>query len=175
MRRPVRTLSLLCCLTLAGGLVVVGCNDSDDETTTTTTEAPATTEAQSLTFPTGEGTVRVTLDGELPANWPADFPLPDGATPLGSGEMVAEDATRMIGVFSAAGTAQETYEFYRDNPDLSVTGSSVFGSAGPDDASTLTLNGQFTGRVSVIPRAGTTYIIANLQTASPEATTGTGA
>lgn len=175
MRRSVRTLCILCCLALAGGLAVAGCSDSDDETTTTTAEAPATTEAPGFSAVTGEGMVRVTLDGQLPANWPEDFPLPDGATPVGSGRMAGEETTTMIGVFSATGTARETYEFYRDNPDLTVTDSSIFGSAGPDDPATVMLNGQFPGRVSVIVQSGTTYIIANLQTSSSGTTTENGA
>lgn len=165
MSRFVRMMCILCCLALAGGVGLASCSDSDsdDETTTTTAEAPATTEAQAFSTVTGEGMVRVTADGQLPADWPEGFPIPDGATPVGSGEIAGQDAATMIGVFTATGSAQETYAFYRDNPDLTVTGSSVFGSA-PDDAGTVTLNGEFPGRVSVITRTGTTYIIANLET-----------
>ena len=174
MSRSTRTVSALIALVLVGGLALTACGSSTS-TSTTTTAAPATTEANNKNFSvsTADGQVSISLNGQLPPNWPKAFPLPNGATTAGSGSLGGTDSTAMVGVFSATGTPEDTFAFYKDNTSLTVSDSKVIG-AGSAYVGTLQLSGSYTGRVTVLSKDGTTYILVALQAAGTGTTTGTG-
>lgn len=176
MSHAPRKVSTLVALVLVGGLALAACGSSSTtSTSTTTTAAPATTGANNKNFAvsTADGQVSISLNGQLPPNWPKAFPLPDGATTAGSGSLGGQDSTALVGVFSATGSPEDTFAFYKDNNSLTVSDPKAVG-AGSAYVGTLQLSGTYTGRVTVLSNDGTTYILVALQTAGTGTTTGTG-
>ena len=84
---------LLGCLVAAAG-----CSSSSSSSTAgpaTTAASPATTTAsptpkiwaKNFQVSTPNGQVSLSLDGQLPPNWPSQFPVPAGAKAAGSGSL----------------------------------------------------------------------------------------
>jgi hypothetical protein len=143
---PARTLLSLAVL----AALAAGCS------ATTTADAPATTEtiasegtpARNVAVETSDGQVSLSLDGQLPPNWPSDFPLPPGATPAGSGSLLKGDSGGMVAAFRITGTPQETFAFYMARDDLGITDSSSVGLGGAYLARAR-MTGSYEGSVSV--------------------------
>jgi hypothetical protein len=149
---------------VVSGGAVVSCSSDDGATTTTTT----TEESKDFQISTPAGEISVSLDGKLPTGWPTGFPVPDGATPAGSGSLGGKDKTVQVGVFSSSGSARESFDFYTSDTSLGTDEVSTIGS-GSTFLGTAKLTGDYSGQVAVTPSADGSYIIVVLQTAGTDA------
>ena len=164
MRRRSLMLGIVATLGL-GAAVAAGCSSSDTATTPTTSTTTSTTTASGLpknmAFDTPNGQVSLSLDGNLPPNWPAGFPIPSGATAAGSGSLGNTSKTGMVGVFSTAAAASDTFNFYKNNSSLTVSNPTSSGIASAF-VGKVTLGGQYAGSVTVAGVGTTTLIIVVL-------------
>jgi hypothetical protein len=141
-------------------VISAGCGGDDDDSTAATT---TTTSGKSIQVETPDGQVSLSLTGDLPPNWPTDFPTPDGAEPAGSGSLVNSTSGTLIGVYKTDGAATEAFDFYKTNTDLDVTSSSSAG-AGSAFIGTVELGGAYDGSsVVVAGSSDTTYIVVTLE------------
>jgi hypothetical protein len=153
---------------MAVGAVVIGlsigalgCSSSSDSTAATTTTAAAAN--RSFQVSTDAGQVSLSLDGELPPGWPSSFPVPSGATPAGSGSLGGTSEGVMVGVFTATGTPQSTYDYYVSDAGLTVDSKKSVG-VGDAYLGTVSFSGSPSGSVTVLPSGGETLIVIVLQT-----------
>jgi hypothetical protein len=140
---------------------------SSNETTTTTTNT--------YTISTADGQVTVSLDGQLPNEWPGGFPVPGDAKPAGSGSVAGDSQGFMVGVFSLSGSAQDAYDFYRNNTQLTVTDSSSVGTS-KAFVGTVKFEGSYSGLVTIATlgsQNGLVIILHSGGTGSTGATTST--
>jgi hypothetical protein len=114
---------------------------------------------------TDQGTVSLSLDGQLPPGWPSSFPVPSGATPAGSGSLANASQGVMVAVYTTSEAAADVYNFYKTNPDLTIGDS---GSVGGDSTyvGTLQLKGNYTGNITITAVSGSTRIIIILTSAT---------
>jgi hypothetical protein len=145
-------------------VVAAACSSDDDSAKNTTTTANRGFEVQ-----TPDGQVSLSLSGQLPPNWPDDFPVPDGAEPAGSGSLGGSASTNLVGVYSSSDSPQDTYNFYKDNTDLTVTSSSSVGS-GSAFLGTVQFTGDFGGWVVTFPYDNGSLIVAYLSQSATDAT-----
>ena len=108
-----------------------------------------------------EGEVSLSLDGQLPPNWPSSFPVPDGAEPAGSGSLAKSESGVQVGVFSTSEAAKDAFAFYSGDSSLSPSNVKSTG-IGNAFVGTLTLGGTYEGTVWVGGYEGTTYIVVVL-------------
>jgi hypothetical protein len=132
---------------------------------------PQTKPTRAFTVYTPEGKVSVFLTGDLPAHWNSTFPLPQGATPAGSGVLENSKKKVQIGVFSTPTSPSSAFTFYRYSSFLSVTRSA---SVGVHDAFVgwLQTTGALPGVVAVLNKDAGTYVVALLVTPKPHGPTG---
>jgi hypothetical protein len=165
-------------LALTGLLLVVACGSSSkasssggNATTATTTSATTTTTASNKGFQvqTDDGQVSLSLNGQLPPNWPSSFPVPSGATAAGSGSLAKGEAGILVGVYTTSQAPADVYEFYKTNPSLTIGTARSVG-AGSAYIGRLELKGSYTGHVTVLAFNGTTAIVATLKPVSPTTT-----
>lgn len=144
-------------------VVAAGCSSSDTATTATTSTTSTTTSGlpKNMAFDTPNGQVSLSLDGNLPPNWPAGFPIPSGATAAGSGSLGDTSKTGMVGVFSTAAAPSDTFNFYKSNSSLTVSNPTSAGVASAF-VGKVTLGGQYAGSVTVAGVGTTTLIIVVL-------------
>ena len=164
-----RSLAILA-LAAAATVATVGCS-SDETTTPTTTSTTTTTAPRNVAVDTPNGQVSLSLDGELPPNWPSDFPVPSGATAAGSGSLGGTDDTVMVGVYTTSESAEDTFDYYRNSAELSIESPSTAG-AGNAFVGKLSLTDTYEGSVTVAGAAGTTTIVVVLE-ASGSGSSGT--
>ena len=74
-------------------VLMAACGSSSKSSSSTTTTVP-----RNFNVETPNGQVSLSLDGQLPPNWPSSFPVPSGATPAGSGSLVKAGSGALIGV-----------------------------------------------------------------------------
>ena len=134
-----------------------------------TTASPA---SRDFHVDTPAGQVSLSLDGHLPPNWPSSFPVPDGATPAGSGSLAGSSKGFMIGVFKTSEAPADVFNFYKTNTAYTVGNSSSAG-AGGAYAGNVSISGTYNGNVSIVASGGTTYIIVSLTGAATGTTTTT--
>jgi hypothetical protein len=158
-----RMATTLCIAVLLMGAAACS-SDDDDSAKNTTTTANRGFEVQ-----TPDGQVSLSLSGQLPPNWPDDFPVPDGAEPAGSGSLGGSSSTSLVGVYSSSGSPQDTYNFYKDNTELTVTSSSSVGS-GSAYLGTVQFTGDFGGWVVTLPYDNGSLIVAYLSQSVTDAT-----
>jgi len=133
----------------AGGalalLLLVGCSSSSNGAATTTTAS-----SKNVAVETTDGQVSLSLDGQLPPNWPTGFPVPSGAVPAGSGSLVNGGSGVLVGVYTTADSPSDTFSFYASDAALTVTKS---GSVGSGDwyVGTIQFSGDPSGNVTVVP------------------------
>jgi hypothetical protein len=153
-------------------LLALGCSGSEPSATTAApaSTAPPATANRTVEMTTDDGQASLSLTGELPPNWPASFPLPPGATPAGSGSLVKDQSGAMVGVFRITGSAEDTFAFYRSNPDVPVTDPSTIG-LGPAFVGRAKLGSPWAGSVTVGGAGGADLLVVVLRP-SP-ATSGT--
>lgn len=131
--------------------LAVGCSSTSSTTATTTTSTTTTAANKSMAVDTPDGQVSLSLDGKLPPNWPSGFPVPNGATPAGSGSLGGTSSTTMVAVYTASGSAEDAFNFYKNNSSLTVSDTSSAG-VGKAFVGKLKLGGQYDGSVSVVGR-----------------------
>jgi hypothetical protein len=172
--RRVRDLVTVAVLSATVVLAVVGCSSSGtkDSTTTTTSTTSASTN-RSFEVSTADGQVSLSLDGNLPPGWPDTFPVPDGASPAGSGSLAKGGSGKLVGVFTGTMSPQDAYDFYRSSTAYTVDGSQAVG-AGPAYVGTVTFSGSYKGRVTVLSKGGSTTIVVVIDAGSDANTGDTG-
>ena len=133
-----------------------------------------TTTAKSLNVETPNGQVSLSLDGQLPPNWPSSFPVPSGATPAGSGSLVNGGSGVMIGVYTTSQAASDVFSFYKTNSSLTVTSAKSAG-VGSAYLGTIKLGGKYAGSSVVVEATGgnNTNIVITLKSTSGSTTTTT--
>jgi len=155
---------VLCCAALVAG--AAACSSGDDSSSQQTT----TTSNKGFQIETPDGQVSVNLSGELPPNWPDDFPVPDGAEPAGSGSLGNSSSTGFIGVFTTSESNQDTYAFYENNSAYTVTDTRSVG-VGSSYLGTVQFTGDFGGWVVVAPYNGGSIILAYVSQSTTSGTT----
>ncbi len=156
MRRHVAP--VLALLAVASFAVASCTSDSKVTTTTSTTEQP-----KNLSVSTPEGEVSLSLDGQLPPNWPKDFPLPKDTEPAGSGSLGGSDKGVQVAVFSTKETGKNAFAFYTGDSSLNPTKPSSAG-IGSAFAGSVDISGTYNGSVTVAGLNDTTYIVVVLNT-----------
>ena len=148
-------------------VAMAGCSSSSKSASTTTTSTSTTAGNKSFEVTTADGQVSLSLDGNLPPGWPQTFPVPDGASPAGSGSLVKGESGKLVAVFTSTGTPQDAYTFYRDSTAITVDDSSA-GGIGPAYLGTVKFSGSSTGRVTVLSKGGATTIVIVLDSGSTD-------
>ena len=145
------------------GAVSTACSSSSDSSAATTTTAKSSngTVPKSFSVSVPEGEVSLSLDGQLPPNWPSSFPVPDGAEPAGSGSLAKSESGVQVGVFSTSQSGKDAFAFYSGDSALSPSNVKSTG-IGNAFVGTLTLGGSYEGTVWVGGYDGTTYIVVVL-------------
>ena len=155
-------------IAVAAALFLVGCSSSHSSSSSTATSSPS----RSFTVSTPEGSVSLSLDGQLPPGWPSAFPTPAGATSAGSGSVGGSTESHMIAVFQASGTGEDTFNFYKSSSDLTVKNPKSAGT-GSAFVGRLELTGNYSGSVTVTGYNNHTYIVVYLNSATGAAPSGT--
>ena len=157
-----------------GIIVLAACSSSSKSTANSNSRRDTTTTAsKNLHVQTPDGQVSLSLNGQLPPNWPSSFPVPSGATPAGSGSLVKQGSGVMIGVYGTSQSPTDTYNFYKTNSSLTVTSSKSAG-VGNVYLGTIKLGGSYAGSSVVITSTGgTTHITITLKSGSTAGTTTT--
>jgi hypothetical protein len=152
MRKGFISLVLVVAVTLG----VAACGSSSSSTTTTS----ASPTSGSVNVATPDGQVSLSLNGQLLPGWPANFPIPPGATPSGSGSLGNSQQTGMIGVYSSTMTPQDAFNFYVNDPNLTTSNKKTIG-VGSAFVGSLSLSGSYTGSVTVsnVGSSGTLIVI----------------
>jgi hypothetical protein len=172
--RGVRTLAITAIVLLGA----CGGSSNNSSSSGSSTVLPTTTATSSSTVPsnkgfevqTDDGQVSLSLNGQLPPDWPASFPLPSGATPAGSGSLVKGGSGVIVGVFTTSQAPGDVYDFYKTSSALTI-GSARSAGVGSAYVGRLELTGSHTGHVTIVALNGTTTIIVTLKPASPTTTT----
>jgi len=148
-------------------LLAAGCGSSG----TSSPSSPAATSEQSTSQPspprsfqiaTPDGQVSVSLDGNLPPNWPPTFPMPPDAMVAGSGSLGGSTSTGQVAVFSTQMSGADTLSYYTSNSRLTTTDTKSVG-AGTTYVGSTKITAPYTGSVTVAGRSGTTYIVVVLK------------
>lgn len=149
-------------IALAAALVVAvaGCSSDDESSTTTTT---TTEQPKDLSVSTPAGEVTLNLDGELPPDWPEDFPVPDGAEAAGSGSLAGDDQGVMVGVFTTSESAKDAFGFYTGDASLEPSNDRSAG-IGSAFVGSVDIGGDYDGSVTVAGIESTNYIVVVLNT-----------
>jgi hypothetical protein len=143
---------------VAASIFVVGCSSSHSSSSSTSTSSPG----RSFSVNTPEGSVSVSLDGQLPPGWPSAFPVPSGATPAGSGSIGGSNQSHMVAVFNASGSGQAAFDFYKNNSALTVSNAKSAGT-GSGFVGRMNVTGTYSGSVTVTQYSGKTYIVVYLK------------
>lgn len=165
MRKPSAIASTAVVIALGLTFVVGGCSSDDSSTTSTTNKVDVSKDTtgknKGFSVETPNGQASISLSGELPPNWPKDFPAPKQSDVAGSGSLVKSSAGGMVGVYTTRQSASDTFEAYKSNSDLDV---SDVKSVSPGDVflGTMKIGGQFQGSITVTSVGGTTYVVVFL-------------
>jgi hypothetical protein len=115
--------------------------------------------AMSFQVSTDSGQVSLSLDGQLPPNWPSDFPVPSGATPAGSGSLTGSSSGVMVGVYQTTATPADTFAFYQSpSSGLTTSGAKSVG-VGSSYVGRLKMSAPHNGSVTVVSHNSTTFIV----------------
>lgn len=169
MRSRLAAVLLLGCLGAAAG-----CSSTSSSTATPATSAtrpaPAST-AKNFQVTTPSGQVSLSLDGQLPPNWPSAFPVPPQATIAGSGSLGGSGSAALAAVYTTSEAPPDALAYYTGNSMLTTSGGSSVG-AGEQYLGSVKVTAPYTGLVTVASRSGITYIVITLKNAasSPSAT-----
>jgi hypothetical protein len=161
---------------LFGCLVAaVGCSSGSSSTASpaTTSASPATTSAspaptstaKNFQVSTPSGQVSLSLDGQLPPNWPSQFPVPSGAKVAGSGSLGGSSSATLVAAYTTSESASDAFTFYNGNSKLTTSGQISVG-AGAHYVGRAKITAPYKGSVTVVSHSGTTYIVIVL-TSSP--------
>ncbi len=161
---------------LVAVLVVIGFSACSSDSSSTTTTSSASSSSNGFEVATPEGKVSVSLDGDLPSDWPSDFPLPEQTDPAGSGSLADSSSGVMVGVFTTKQSGQDAYDFYTGESSLDPSSANSVG-AGSNFVGSMDIGGSYPGSVTVTEVSGSTYIVVILTnggTGSSSTTTSTG-
>jgi hypothetical protein len=170
--RRLRELLAVGAVSAALVLPVVACSsDAKSTSDTSSTSTTSTTAGSNKSFEvtTADGQISLSLDGDLPPGWPNSFPVPDGASPAGSGSLARDGNGKLVGVFTGSMSPQDAYDFYKTSTELTVDDSSSVG-AGPAYVGSVKFSGAYTGRVTVLSKGGSTTIIIVIDAGSDSGT-----
>jgi hypothetical protein len=122
---------------LAAGLLLgclvaaAGCSSSSSSTASpaTTAASPATTTAspapkitaRNFQVSTPNGQVSLSLDGQLPPDWPSQFPVPAGAKAAGSGSLGGSSSATLVAAYTTSQAASDAFAFYTGNSKLTTS------------------------------------------------------
>ena len=156
-------------------VAAAGCSSSSSSTASpaTTAASPATTSAsptptstvKNFQASTPNGQVSVSLDGQLPPNWPSQFPVPTGAKVAGSGSLGGSSSATLVAAYTTSESPSDAFAFYKDNSKLTTSDQRSVG-AGAHYVGRAKITAPYTGSVTVVSHSGTTYIVIVL-TSSP--------
>lgn len=149
-------------------LAAAGCSSSSSSTASpaTTKASPTpTSTAKNFQVSTPNGQVSLSLDGQLPPNWPSQFPVPAGAKAAGSGSLGGSSSATLVAAYTTSESASDAFAFYKDNSKLTTSGQKSAG-AGSRYVGSAKITAPYTGSVTVVSHSGTTYIVIVL-TSSP--------
>ena len=102
--------------------------------------------------------VSFSLDGQLPQNWPSQFPVPEGAKVAGSGSLGDSSSATLVAAYTTSEPPSDAFTFYTDNSKLTTSGRSPVG-PGSRYVGRAKITAPYTDSVSVITHSGTTYIV----------------
>jgi hypothetical protein len=166
------------CVLAAALLLAAGCGSSTASSQSPTPSAETSTSqpsaqpstSRNFQISTPSGQVSVSLDGQLPPNWPSAFPIPPRATVAGSGSLGGSTSTGQVAVFTTPSSAQDVFSYYTSNSSLTTTGARSSG-AGSAYVGSMKVTAPYTGSVTVASRSGTTYfvVVLNVPGTSPSA------
>jgi hypothetical protein len=160
-----RTLAVLATALIAAGLLA-GCGSSSKAGDSTTTEAPN----KGFDISTPEGSASLSLNGNLPPDWPTAFPVPSDADVAGSGSLGGSESGGMVAVYTVSGSPADAYNFYKDNTSLTVTKSTKYG-VGSAFVGTVQFTGTYNGSANIAGRNDTTYLVVVLKSSTDASTT----
>lgn len=154
-------------------LVLLAPACSDDDSSSDSADRTTTTEGSgNLSVSTPEGEVSLSLDGDLPPDWPSDFPLPDKTEPAGSGSLAGESSGVMIGVFSTTESGTDAFDFYTGETSLDPSDETSAG-VGSGFAGSMKIAGDYDGSVTVAGIESTTYVVVILNNGGVGSTSST--
>lgn len=160
MRSRLAAVLLLGCLGAAAG-----CSSTSSSTATPATSAaspaPAST-IRNFQATTPNGQVSLSLDGQLPPNWPTAFPVPPQATIAGSGSLGGSGSAALAAVYTTSESPPNALAFYTGNSKL-TTSDERSARAGEQYLGSVKVTAPYTGSVTVASRSGTTYIVITLK------------
>ena len=111
------------------------------------------------------GQVSLSLDGQLPPNWPSQFPVPAGAKAAGSGSLGGSSSATLVAAYTTSESDSDAFAFYKDNSKLTTSDQKSVGT-GAHYVGRAKITAPYTGSVTVVSHSGTTYIVIVL-TSSP--------
>lgn len=176
-----RKFLILAVVVCGASLVAASCSSDDSSTTTTTSkESPSKTTSgssdskssgsKSFSVETPEGQVSLSLDGELPPNWPKDFPAPKQSKVAGSGSLAGESSGVMVGVYTSRESASDVFDSYKSNTDLKPSDAKSL-SPGSAFLGRMKIGGAYDGSITVTSVDGTTYVVVVLKGGGGSAST----
>ena len=124
---------------------------------TTTTSKP-----KNINVQTPAGQVSLSLDGKLPPGWPSKFPVPQGATPAGSGSLENASNDVMVAVYTTTSSADDAYSFYTGQSSLNPTGEKKVG-VGSAFLGSMKISGEYTGSVTIAGADSENFIVVVLK------------
>jgi hypothetical protein len=136
---------------VVGTIGLAACSSSSSSSSTTTTP-------RSFEISTSSGQVSVSLDGKLPPGWPADTPVPKGATPAGSGSLVGQSKGVMVGVYRTNESPESVYGFYTSDPSITVSTKASAGS-GSSYVGHVKMTAPVSADVTIVPYQNETLIV----------------
>jgi hypothetical protein len=153
------------------GAVAVGCSsDNSNKSSSSTTTSKNSRKSFQVSTPNGQ--VSLSLDGQLPPNWPSGFPVAPNTKKAGSGSLGNTSKSVLVGVYSATSKPEDVFDFYKSNGAYTVDNSTSAG-AGGAFVGTVEFSGAYTGNATVVSNQGTTYVIVSLQTGGAGSTSST--
>lgn len=167
--RRVRELMAIGAVSAALVLPLAACSSDAKPSSETSTTSTTAASSKSFEVTTADGQISLSLDGNLPPGWPTSFPVPDGASPAGSGSLAKDGSGKLVGVFTGPMSPQDVYDFYKTSTEFTVDDSSSVG-AGPAYVGSVKFSGDYTGRVTVLSKGGSTTIVIVLDAGSDTGT-----
>lgn len=161
---------LLALLAVAGvaTLGTAACSDGDESSDTTARSSSedaseGSGDSDGFSVETPEGQVSISLDGELPPNWPEDFPAPKSSDVAGSGSLAGSSSGVLVGVYTTRESAEDAFDAYTGDDELNA---SEVKKVDPGDTflGTMTISGTYDGSITVTSVGGTTYVVVVLST-----------
>jgi hypothetical protein len=105
---------------------------------------------KTLEVATSNGQVSVSLNGQLPPNWPCCVPLPPGTYTAGSASLVGESNGIKAGVYRSRQSPQQVYNYYASDSSITTTSKAAVGS-GSDFVGRVSISAPLTANITIVP------------------------